>query len=60
MDIVRFRFGMAALTALATLASAQFPATPSGLSVVTSTVNEEVKISYKQVRDTHEYTSGCI
>lgn len=33
------------------LCLAQFPATPTGLTVTDSKVNNQVKISYKKVRD---------
>lgn len=44
-----------AMVALVAHVSAQFPSTPSGLSIATSKLNKEVKISYKQARETHEH-----
>ncbi|KIX07449.1 uncharacterized protein Z518_02102 [Rhinocladiella mackenziei CBS 650.93] len=46
MKIASFALGTAAL---ASLASAQFQPTPSGITVATSKVNKEVKISYKEI-----------
>ncbi|EXJ66818.1 uncharacterized protein A1O5_10013 [Cladophialophora psammophila CBS 110553] len=45
------------LFALLSVALAQFPRVPSGLNVVTSKVNSQVKISYKET-DVCETTSG--
>lgn len=47
MEILGISLGFLSLLSFSL---AQFPPTPSGLSIVNSKVNEQVKISYKEVR----------
>jgi len=42
-------------TAFSSFSQAQFPSKPDGITVVTSKLNPDVKISFKQVRKPNAY-----